>query len=32
MSFKPDKRDFEKGMEGVVRKLEETMLCIKVEQ
>jgi hypothetical protein len=30
MSFKPNKEDFEEGMKGVVRKLEETMLCIKV--
>ena len=29
MSFSPNKIDFEHGMEGVVAKLEETLLCIK---
>ena len=29
MSFSPNKMDFEHGMEGVVAKLEETLLCIK---
>lgn len=29
MSFSPNKHDFECGMEGVVGRLEETLLCIK---
>ena len=28
MSFSPNKADFESGMERVVSKLEETVLCI----
>ena len=29
MSFSPDKQDFEAGMEGVVGRLEDALLCIK---
>ena len=29
MSFSPNKHDFERGMEGVVSRLEEALLCIK---
>ena len=29
MSFSPNKEDLEAGMEGVVARLEETLLCIK---
>ena len=30
MSFSPNKEDLEAGMEGVVARLEEALLCIKV--
>ena len=29
MSFSPNKEDLEAGMEGVVARLEEALLCIK---
>ena len=29
MNFSPNKIDFERGMESVVQRLEETLLCIR---